>query len=180
MVAFGGMAWFAHSTVLLVLASSLASAASVTVDPTVTLSGGVYQYSYSITNDTPDDAFLIDIPVPAKPGEITNLTAPAGFQSAFDSGLGLVSFLEDTSLFGPAPIGGFSFESLDGPGAVTFAATLLSSSTGSLYTLSGPTTAPAPTAAEIPEPIYSLPVAITGGILVLFSVKGRQPLAKRQ
>ena len=67
MVAFRRMIeWFVHSTVLLAIGSGLASASTVTVASSVTLSGGVYQYSYSITNRTPDDLFLIDISVPAR------------------------------------------------------------------------------------------------------------------
>lgn len=154
-----------YSAVLLMLGSSLGSAATVTVSATVTTSGDLYKYAYSIANYTPDDSFLIDIPVPKYSDAVVDLTAPAGFESAFDSGLGLVSFVENTSMFGPTPTTGFSFESPDAPGSVKFDATLLSSSTGSLYTIAGPTTAP------VPEPNQVLPVVLLAAVCVLFGTR---------
>jgi hypothetical protein len=135
---------FLRAGATLLFASVLANAATITVTPDVTLSSGLYHYAYSITNNTPDDAFLIDIPVAASPSAIENLTAPSGFTAAFDSGLGLVSFLEDSSFFSSTPESGFSFDSLEGPGNVLFSATVLSSSTNSIYTVSGGTLAPVP------------------------------------
>ena len=143
-----GRPW--HGIVLLLATSLFATADSIVVAPTVTPIAGGYEYSYTITNNTPDDPFLIDIPVPTDPTAISGLTAPAGFTSAFDSGLGLVSFLEDSSNFTATPESGFSFDSPDAPGAVSFQATVLSSTTGGIYTISGPTIAPTPT----PEPAY--------------------------
>ena len=170
MIAFGRMkARAIHSTLLLLLASSIAGATTVTVTPTVTHVGSLYKYAYSIVNDTPDDSFLIDIPVPKDPDAVLDLTAPAGFETAFDSGLGLVSFLENTSMFGSTPAAGFSFESPDAPGAVDFDATLLSSSSGSLYTLAGPTVAP------VPEPAQALPVVLFAALcLVLGTTKKKE------
>jgi hypothetical protein len=156
-------------TALFLSAYGLASAATITVDPVVSFSSGQYQYSYTITNPTPDDSFLIDIPVPADPAAIDDITVPAGFESAFDSGLGLVSFLEDTLMFGPTPTAGFSFDSPIGPGAVLFTATLVSSVDGSLYTLSGPTTAPA-----VPEPATFPLVAAAGLGLVSLGRKSKR------
>lgn len=135
--------------VLFLFASVLAYPAAVTVSPTVTsLGGGVFQYAYSISNTGPE-AVVIDIPVPASPSAVTNIIAPAGFQDAFDSVLGLVSFLEDTSSFTATPTPGFSFDSLSGPGAATFVATLFDGST-----VSGSTTAPTSAATATPEPSY--------------------------
>lgn len=141
-----GRPW--HGVVLFLATASFATAASIVVAPTVTPIAGGYEYAYTITNNTPDDPFLIDIPVPADPGAITNLTAPPGFAAAFDSGLGLVSFLEDTSFFTSTPQSGFFFDSPDAPGLATFQATVLSSSTADVYTISGSTIAP------VPEPGY--------------------------
>lgn len=141
-----GRLW--HGIVLFLATSTFATADQVVVAPTVTPIAGGYEYSYTITNNTPDDPFIIDIPVPADPAAVTDLTAPVGFTAAFDSGLGLVSFLEDTNFFTSTPQSGFFFDSPDGPGSVTFQATVISTDTGGLYTVSGPTMAP------VPEPAY--------------------------
>ena len=138
--------------VFLIAASPVLALASLTVSPTVTPNAGLFTYSYSVANNTPDDPFVIDIPVP-KGNAITSLMAPAGFISAYDSGLGLVSFLEDSSLFTSTPTSGFSFVSPTGPGSAMFAATTLSSSTFNLYTISGQTMAPV-AATATPEPGY--------------------------
>jgi hypothetical protein len=151
-----GRLW--HGIVLLLATSVFATAAQITVAPTVTPIAGGYEYAYTITNNTPDDPFIIDIPVPADPTAISNLTAPAGFTSAFDSGLGLVSFLADTNNFTSTPQSGFFFDSPDAPGSVMFQATVLSASTGDLYTISGPTTAPVPEPASIA--LCLLPVVV--------------------
>jgi len=136
-----------HRILIFLATSVFATAAQVVVAPTVTPIAGGFEYAYTITNNTPDDAFIVDIPVPADPLAITDLTAPSGFTAAFDSGLGLVSFLEDTSFFTSTPQSGFFFDSPDAPGSVTFQATVLNLDTG-LYTVSGPTMAP------VPEPAY--------------------------
>ncbi len=139
----------------------MASAATITVTPSVTTVGALFKYSYSISNTGSDDSFLIDIPVS---GPILSLTAPAGFKTAFDSGLDLVSFLEDTSMFGSTPRSGFFFESPFAPSPVQFQATLLSNTTGNLYTLSGPTSAP------VPEPGY-FPLFLLVGTAWLVSIR---------
>jgi hypothetical protein len=127
---------------LVSLVPALANAATVTLTSNVTANGNVYHYDYTIANGTADDAFLIDIPVLAN-SSIVNLAAPAGFNTAFDSGLGLVSFLEDTAMFTATPLGGFGFDSPNAPGTVTFAASLLSEA-GDIYTISGNAIAPVP------------------------------------
>jgi hypothetical protein len=132
----------------LLASAAFATASSIVVAPTVTPILGGYQYAYTITNNTPDDPFIIDIPVPADPADISDLTAPAGFKTAFDSGLGLVSFVEDSNYFTSTPQSGFFFDSPVAPGTVAFQATVLSLSAGDLYTISGPTLAP------VPEPAY--------------------------
>lgn len=139
----------------------LAAAGPVIVSPTVTHAAGAFHYSFAIANSGVDDLLLVDIPVPAVAQSIFNLTAPSGFHAAFDSGLGLVSFLEDTSSFGTTPTGGFSFDSLTGPGDVSFQATLLGSANGNVFADSGPTTAP------VPEPAYFW--AVASGVLLVMS-----------
>jgi hypothetical protein len=45
-----------------------------------------------------------------------SLTAPAGFLGSYDSGLGIIDFIEFTEFFAAGmSIGGFSFETLAGP-----------------------------------------------------------------
>jgi len=65
-------------TALFLSAYGLASASTITVDPVVSISGDQYQYSYTITNPTPDDSFLIDIPVPRILSPYDNITRPPG------------------------------------------------------------------------------------------------------
>ncbi len=163
-------AWRLAAAALIAVAG--ASATTVTVSPSVTKIPGGYNYSYTIsetiTAATGDDVFLIDIPVVADPSAVTDLTAPAGFTTAFDSGLGLVSFLEDTSSFDSTPLGGFSFDSPFSPGTVAFDASVLSSTTGDIYDVSGVTTSPAPS----PEPSYAfLFVCLAPAILLYRQVR---------
>ena len=124
--------------------SAVATAGAIIVTPTVTPVGSLFHYDYSIANNSPDDVVLVDISVPPASGAVQNLTAPSGFLTAFDSGLGLVSFIEDTAFFGSTPLDGFAFDSFYPPGTTMFQATILNSATGDLYTMSGPTTAPVP------------------------------------
>ena len=145
-----------RAVAILLFASSFGVAATITVTPTVTPSGSLFHYAYSISNSSPDDAFVVDIPVPAAPSAVLDLSAPIGFTTSFDSGLGLVSFLEDTSKFGSTPVSGFSFDSPDAPGSVSFTATLVNAS-GSLFTLSGPTLAPVPEPASWPAVLLLVP-----------------------
>ncbi len=99
-------------------------AALITVTPVVTPVGSLYEYDYSIINNSGDDMPVLDIAV--APGTaILDLTAAPGFDDAYDPVLGLVSFLENTSVFGPTALSGFIFESPLAPGATTFNATLL-------------------------------------------------------
>lgn len=135
------------AAVVLFATSAIAAAAPITVNATVPPLGSLFHYDYSITNDTPDDAFIIDVTVPMSLTAVTNLIAPLGFQIAFDSGLGLVSFIEDSSFFTPIPTLGFSFDSPLGPAASIFNATVFSAASG-IYNVNGPTESPA----AVPEP----------------------------
>jgi len=136
-----------HAVLLLMLVSTFVFAGTVTVSSMVTPVGDLFHYDYSIANTTPNDLFLIDITVGGS--TIDNLSAPAGFKSAYDPGLGLVSFLEDTGLFGPVPQSGFSFDSPNSPGPGSFDATLVDSA-GAFSMISGTTTTPTPEPAYLP------------------------------
>ena len=128
----------------------MAVAGVVTVVPIVTQNGATFHYNYAIGNDTAFDLFLLDIAVNGSIA-ITNLTAPSGFKTARDTGLGLVSFLEDSQSFGPVPIAGFSYDSLIGPGATTFTGSLLNDNF-EIVTMSGPTVGPVGAIVKVPEP----------------------------
>jgi hypothetical protein len=138
---------------LFLAVSALACASSISVEATVTPGSGVFHYEYSMANTTADDVLLIDIPVPADPLAVRSLTAPSGFLAAFDSGLGLVSFLDDTALFGATAQAGSSYDSLYVPGPVTFQGTAVTADE-ILHTLKGATVAP------VSEPGYLAPLAL--------------------
>jgi hypothetical protein len=139
-------------------------AALITVTPTVTPEGSLYEYDYSVINNSGDDLPVLDITV--APGTvILDLTAAPGFDDAYDPVLGLVSFLENTSVFGPTAISGFIFESPLAPGATTFNATLLDANFN-VSTLGGPTVGPV-AATTTPEPGY-FPLLAFGVPLFLF------------
>lgn len=143
--------------------SGVMQAALITVTPTVTPEGSLYEYDYSIINNSGDDMPVLDIAV--APGTvILDLTAAPGFEDAYDPVLGLVSFLENTSVFVPTAISGFIFESPLAPGATTFDATLLDANFN-VSTVGGPTVGPV--AASTPEPGY-FPLLAVGVPVFLF------------
>ncbi len=114
--------------------------------PTVTLVNGLFHYDYSISNTSPNDLFDVDIHVLSGAGVVTNVFAPTGFMTAYDSGLGLVSFLEDSSAFTPVPLSGFGYDSAYGPHTSTFDGSYLDLTSGNIVTASGNTTS------AVPEP----------------------------
>jgi hypothetical protein len=73
--------------------------AQVTVTPTVLFDGTLYHYDYTVTNLTSFDLAIVDVHVAAQADAVQNPTAPPGFITVFDPGVGIVSFLED---FDPA------------------------------------------------------------------------------
>lgn len=136
---------------LLLISSGLCVADPITVTPVVTpIAGPAFQYDYTVTNMTGLDLPVLDIAV-GSGATISGLTAPAGFMSAYDPVLGLVSFLEDSLVFGTTPISGFLFDSPIGPSPTTFTATLLDANFD-VSTMSGPTIGPVAAASTIPEP----------------------------
>jgi len=110
-------------------AAAAANAATVDVTVDVTpISGGLFQYDYTIADGTGE---LFDLDIAVTPGtEITGLTAPGGdsptsaFNTAYDSVLGLVSFIQNLGTFTATPESGFIFDSPTAPGATTFTANL--------------------------------------------------------
>lgn len=116
-------------TALAVLLTCVALEAAVTVNSNVTSSGGIFTYSYTVSNfGTTSDLAIVDIPV-GEGVSVTNLLAPAGFGAIFDgSPINLVSLFEDENpgtpqTFAPnSTSAAFSFDSVFGPGLVTFSA----------------------------------------------------------
>ena len=92
------------------------------VTPTVTtLAGSIYHYNYSIKNTSADDLFDVTIHVRAGAGQIFNVMAPIGFRASYDSGLGLVDFVENTNTFVTnQAISGFTYDSSLAPNPSTF------------------------------------------------------------
>lgn len=137
----------------------------VSVSDLVTQSGGLYHYDYTVTNHTDQDVLFIDIAVPPDPSAVQNPTAPAGYGLSFDSGLGLVSLLEDTDplsnpqFFGNNPVSGFEYDSPFAPTPSAFTAYTLDRN-GNLVTLNG---------TVVPEPggllVYAV-CAVTGAWLL--------------
>jgi hypothetical protein len=131
----------------------------VTVTDVVTPIGSLYQYDYTVTDGTGELAVL-DIAV--TPGiTISGITAPGGpaaYESAYDSVLGLVSFLENAAIFPSTPLSGFIFDSSVAPSASHFGVTLFDGTTGTGGGITGPVT---------PEPA-SLGLYALGGAALLF------------
>lgn len=135
--------------------------AQVLVTPTVTSTGSLFNYSYSVTNLTATDLLVVNLNgLPMVDGAITNLTAPTGFIFApYDPGVGIASFLADSATFGPgSTVGGFSFTSAFAPSTITFDTLDLNGEMTTGTTL-------APTAAPVPE--ASTLVSLGAGLLLL-------------
>ncbi len=124
---FAGAFALAGTLGVLFSAGAAHAQAQVSIVPTVTITGGLYNYSYTVTNFTDTSLGFVNLDtLPTVDGAITNLSAPTGFEiSPFDSTDGIVTFLPgfgtDAQEFSPgSTISGFSFSSAFGPGAVSF------------------------------------------------------------
>ncbi len=86
------------------------------------LSGGIYQYAFSVSNSGPAAISIVtitDAPL-ADPLIASTLVAPPGFLANYDPGVGLtfglVDFIEGASPFQPGTtISGFGFQSMSSP-----------------------------------------------------------------
>lgn len=150
---------------LSIFAAALAHAGTVDVSVDVTPDGSLFQYDYTIADGTGELAVL-DIAV--TPGiAITGLTAPGGdsaaspFNTAYDSVLGLVSFIENQGIFTATPESGFIFDSSVAPNASTFNATLFDGTTqgGSVQ---------GPIVPAVPEPSSAIPCALASAALLFW------------
>jgi len=158
-------------------AAAHAATVDVTVDVTP-ISGGLFQYDYSIADGTGE---LFDLDIAVTPGTtITGLTAPGGdsptsaFNTAYDSVLGLVSFIQNLGAFSATPESGFIFDSPTGPGATTFTANL---ATDGITTQTGSTQGPI--ASATPEP-SSLALCVIAGAAVVLGRKKALAARARQ
>jgi len=131
----------------------------ISVTSVVTQSGSLYEYDYSIADGT---GLLAVLDIDVTPGiSITGLTAPGGssaFMTAYDSGLGLVSFLDNNAVFPSTSESGFIFYSPIAPMATNFGVTLFDGTTGTADGIQGPV---------VPEPA-STTLFLFGGVVLLF------------
>jgi len=166
---------------LSVIVSGIALASTVTTtDGTVTVTdvvtpigGSLYQYDYTVTDET---GLLAVLDIAVTPGiDISGLSAPGGafdFTSTVDTVSTahgpeeFVSFLANNGTFTGTPESGFIFDSPVAPGASTFDVTLFDGTTGS-----GNIQAPIAT----PEP-SSLPLcALVGAALLIWRKRSPAP-----
>jgi len=173
----------ASALLLTLLLAPGAARAQVDLTSTVVFNAGLslFTYTYSVTKNipvlppdpldpltVPNTLALVDLSVPALPDAVLvdPATFPTGFQIVFDSGLGLVSFLEDLDpatpqTFAPGTtVPGFTFNSRFGPGNTSFTALVLPAGN----TISGSTQGPG---GVIPEPgtLTLLGIALSPGLL---------------
>lgn len=129
--------------------TSRSAHAQVSITPTVVFDNGLYTYNYSVTNNTLETLAITTFEVRPLVDAVMMPTAPAGFDISFDSGLGLVSFFEDTDpatldTFAPgSTVSGFMFTSPFQPTVSNFEALDING-----MSFFGQTLAPA----NVPEP----------------------------
>ena len=139
----GRVALKAGALPLLVCIASLANAQTPTVTGVSSFSSGLYRYNYTITNNSPVE--LIDVAIHINSDPVLNLTAPTGYSTNYDVNLGLVDFLENTSVFATGtPVSGFFFDSPLAPTRFGVFDALTANNIGGSASFSGPTLAPSP------------------------------------
>jgi hypothetical protein len=138
--------------------------AQVDVTPTVSFANGVYSYNYSVANSSAEDLALVNINVTPGLFTIQNLLTPAGFQSVYDTNLGIVTFLSDANVFGAGTtLDGFTFDSPYAPSATMFDALSLNG-TPFVGTTQGPV---------VPEP-GSLALLVGLGVTGIVALRRRK------
>ncbi len=158
---------------ILLSAGSARAQLQVVVAPTATFTGSSFHYSYSITNFTADDIYVVNLNgLPLVPGALFNFSAPTGYEitNPYDSGVGIESFLADTSFAPGSTVSGFSFDSTFAPSTVAFDTV----SSGTAYytgTTLGPAGAPVPEASTL----VSLGVGLS--VLTLIAVRRRRAIS---
>ncbi len=128
---------------LLLCIGSATNAQIPTVAGVSSFSAGLYRYNYTITNNSPDE--LVDVTIHVNSAAVLNLTAPTGYSTNYDAGLGLVDFLENTSVFATGtPVSGFFFDSPLAPTRFGIFDALTANNVGGSASFSGSTLAPSP------------------------------------
>ena len=124
----------------------------VVVAPTVTQTGSLYNYVYSITNFTSTNLAVINLDgLPLVSGLLSNFSAPGtfGITNPYDSGVGIESFYEGiapSDTFAPgSTVSGFSFSSIFAPATISYD-TLDDNGGATTGTTLGPAAAPVPEA----------------------------------
>ena len=164
---------------LALLALGSTASSQVIVSPTVSSSGGIFTYSYSVTNNGLFDLAIVNVPVTTA-GNLMSLIAPTGFGISFDPGVGIVSFFEDADpltlqTFSPGSTRGlFMFTSTLRPGAATFDALDIGANT-----FTGATLAPGGVVTP-PAPIIVARVTDVGAIFSTFLTGLPLALAQRE
>ena len=130
--------------------------------------GGPFHYEFSIENSGPEEFAILSLNAPTfDPLIAASLVVPMGFLGSYDSGLGIVDFLEDTALFSVGPkLSGFGFDSAAGPVSSFFDVFTALDSNGNELTGQ---------VAHIPEPT-TLALIVLGGV-VLTRVRGQRAVA---
>ena len=147
---------------ILLCISSVANAQTPTVTGVSSFSSGLYRYNYTITNNSLNE--LIDVTIHINSGPVLNLTAPTGYSTNYDVNLGLVDFLENTSVFATGtPVSGFFFDSPLAPTRFGVFDALTADSLGGSASFTGTTLAPSPE----PGSIALLGAAAVSGAFLL-------------
>jgi hypothetical protein len=159
----------------LIAVFSLFMAASAGAAPilaaTVTPAGPLFHYDYAVTFN-PADGEIVLITVSLVPGDtLTGLTAPAGYTTSFDTGLGLLDLFPNVGNTFPltGTLSGFAFNS-----PLAAAPTSFTAFNSDFDLFQGVSTGPLVPGAPLPEPVAG--VLVTLGLAVL----GRRRLAERR
>jgi hypothetical protein len=172
--------WIGGGLVGLVLLVSVPAQAVPLVTPTVTeLGGGVFEYRYDVANPASSSETLYDFGLFGFTGALSNVLSPTGWDAIFGSDPVFGSFIDWFSLdplsdlVAGASLGGFSFESLVGPGEAQFTSLGYDAGSGEVgVPVTGPTVGPNPT--PVPEPG---PLLLVGWGLVGLGVARRRALS---
>jgi hypothetical protein len=153
--------WILALSLLMLLAAPArrASAAPILDVQVTDLSGGMFQYDYTLTNPVASDELIYDFGL-FFTGDPLNVIGPSGWDiiagSGFINWLSMEPFVTD--ILPGSSLGGFSFRSTYGPGNIEFEATTGDLATGFPVNLPtrAVTTGPAP---AVPEPSAILMLA---------------------
>ncbi len=144
--------------------------------PTVSTDGTLFNYFYVVNYTSPDNGMtdLADVEFQVAPNaQLTNLAASTGFFTAYDSGNGFVTFLEDNNPATPQTFSNtsatFSFSSPLGPTVVPY------DGMDGVTTYNGTLLAPGLAAAPEPGTLVSLAAGVLG--LGLLAVRARRRAA---